>query len=114
MLTPPLKQWLRSTEWMDHAPCLNDSRFLQSPETLGAEAAGEVRGLCAGCPVRPECARQVVENADSGVWSCGVFIPEVCLDDSDEQAGRALGDAAMVRSILEIRIPGEVEKRGDF
>lgn len=115
MITPPLKQWHGSGEWHGYAACADgDPRFVTPPERMSEDDVQEVMARCFACKVRPECARHVVENTESGVWSCSEFIPEVSLDDSDEQSATILLKAASVRAFLESQIPDELERRGDF
>lgn len=109
-----MKTWLTNHAWVNYSSCQGDPRFIIPPERLTEKDQDEVEFLCHRCPVRPECCKEVVETAGSGVWVCGVFVPEVGATDTPRRAEKTLGEARGIREALALSIPGELKRRGEF
>lgn len=57
----------RDTAWKYQAACqgLPDEMFFPPPKI---RISPEIRRVCGGCPVRPECLAYALNNCDDGIW----------------------------------------------
>lgn len=108
------KMWQKEFEWTNHANCRGDSRWITPPERLSEQDREEVEYGCHRCLVRPECIKEVVEKASSGVFCASVFVPEVSASDTPRRAEKTLGEARGIRETLALSIPQELKRRGEF
>lgn len=101
------KFWSRTDEWIQYAPCFDLRDFTSPPARDDGGPVADVwlvASMCAGCTVRPECARTAYLEQWHGVWSCGVWIPG---HDEDKR------EAAKLRQQLFDSIDSELEARGE-
>lgn len=103
-----------SGEWTNFSNCQGDSRYITPPENMSEDDVEEVVAGCYKCKVRPECSKSVLDNSDSGVWCCSVFIPEIQMGDSTRRAKEVLDQAETVRLELALRLSDEIERRIEF
>ena len=66
---------LDMNHWWEKAQCA-DQPLNNYVLTGQRDKQATARQLCAGCPVKPQCAWDALEHQDSGVVRAGVWIPE--------------------------------------
>lgn len=100
-----MRLWDNGDEWVRHASCGDDIRFIKDPDVLSSNDIEEVEDICAACPVRPECMRDVLRHVDvlkskkgdyvqsvsegNGVWCAGEWVPDHCSPGSRKAAFEA-------------------------
>jgi hypothetical protein len=102
------KLWSRSDEWKVYAACGGSVDHTVPPTRCGEEAGlpvadvDNVRRICDGCRVRPECARWGAGELEPvDVWVCGRFIPV------DKRKARKVREELSRTVDLELMLRGE-------
>lgn len=96
-----MKMWRKRDEWVTYAACAGDGRF--TADALNGNDAQQVREICAGCRVRPECIQWALDERVSAVVVAGTLLP-------DPKHKRAL---RRIYAELRHRLPFELEARGE-
>ena len=109
-----MKRWMRSDEWVQFASCGGDSRFTTEPRSnedspwapaplLDPDNIQEVRDICNGCNVRPECIKYALDHEMSSVWVAGEYLPDPAFKR----------ELRSVHERLRGSLPDEFARRGD-
>lgn len=66
---------LNMNRWWERAKCAGQP--IKNYDLKGqVNKPATARELCAGCPVKPQCAYDALQHADSGLVRGGVWIPD--------------------------------------
>jgi hypothetical protein len=69
--------WAKADEWVSHAPCGDDIRFIIEPDKLKRADRAHVDKTCRECPVRPECIEaSCITRQENSIRVAGVWLPD--------------------------------------
>lgn len=66
---------MNTTDWMARALCRPTQAGWLSEYRPTDEAMAILAGICAQCPVRPQCARYALDTNATGAVYAGVWLP---------------------------------------